>query len=861
WLTLRRGWARAPPGRAHRPRFSRREAVADPPGRASPAPSLASACSVEDLQARGEEAESRRRQAQAARLREQEAERQERARLEEILALCAEYERQAQSERALQQQQTPSPRPPNTPTLQQNRIKTNGSLPRDKRLASPGGGVSASEDELAEIFTFDLAASAGYSSSPVASPPAGPGAAAAQKQSGRSPYENVAVGGAGPQLQQPQSPRTRIRTIVPQAPPAHSPDAPPDALGAPLAAGRLNGELRARERGREHRARRADDSSPNSEDSPMTRDEGDLLRKERTKLLGTLSAIKRKITEVEQQEEELLRGLEMERALLEGEWAAQRDRSLQDEARLSALRARVGRLDGELERGRAREVARQGDCRQRLEAAAAEMHRLEQEVIRSAGCPERQREIADRLQHQHDLLEAEKKAFEDLEFRHLEEEAGWLAAREEAQREAAEVGARAAERRARLAALEQQRRAAANQLRVVEARLEELTQHGVISSQESSADASSDVDEPAATSPSTSLQSPQSPQSQDDLARISRVTLGAPLDVNTGSLGRKALASLKEIERNRQLHLAQQGSQVIEEERKRVQELKRRVQDEVRAQWEERRQQQQQQRGAHCASLNSVGSDEASLTSSDVPTESASSDDALEKRIPSGPASGVNGTSTASTVNGSSKNNGKGEGEQTNPQLQASVREKELELERDYEETRPLSDAAAAYDRQLGVRMRDKASRLQRPLTRYLPIRGAGLDLRAHVESAGHQVELCPHVALDAASCRGALHKLGSRFHHWNKRWFVFDRSKRTLMYFADRAEKKPRGGAFFQSIEEVYVDHLNSVKSPNPQLTFVVKTVERTYHLMAPSAEAMRIWVDVIFTGAEGYQEFDAGT
>lgn len=58
------------------------------------------------------------------------------------------------------------------------------------------------------------------------------------------------------------------------------------------------------------------------------------------------------------------------------------------------------------------------------------------------------------------------------------------------------------------------------------------------------------------------------------------------------------------------------GSQVIEEERKRVQELKRRVQNEVRAQWEERR-----QREANCNSLNSVGSEDSSLTSSDVPTE------------------------------------------------------------------------------------------------------------------------------------------------------------------------------------------------------------------------------------------------
>ena len=60
-----------------------------------------------------------------------------------------------------------------------------------------------------------------------------------------------------------------------------------------------------------------------------------------------------------------------------------------------------------------------------------------------------------------------------------------------------------------------------------------------------------------------------------------------------------------------------------------------------------------------------------------------------------------------------------------------------------------------------------------------------------------------------------------------------------------------------FQSIEEVYVDHLNHVKAPNSKVTFCMKTTERTYFFMAPSPESMRIWVDVIFTGAEGYQEF----
>jgi len=55
-------------------------------------------------------------------------------------------------------------------------------------------------------------------------------------------------------------------------------------------------------------------------------------------------------------------------------------------------------------------------------------------------------------------------------------------------------------------------------------------------------------------------------------------------------------------------------------------------------------------------------------------------------------------------------------------------------------------------------------------------------------------------------------------------------------------------------------VDHMNTVRSPQPSLTFIVKTSSRLYHLMAPSPEAMRVWVDVVFTGAEGYHEFDHG-
>ncbi|XP_076325328.1 uncharacterized protein LOC143233225 isoform X2 [Tachypleus tridentatus] len=157
-----------------------------------------------------------------------------------------------------------------------------------------------------------------------------------------------------------------------------------------------------------------------------------------------------------------------------------------------------------------------------------------------------------------------------------------------------------------------------------------------------------------------------------------------------------------------------------------------------------------------------------------------------------------------------------------------------------------------------GVEYRKKAKlKSQRPLTRYLPVRGSELDLRYHIETAGHQIELCPYIQVTTTACRGYLHKLGGALHIWKRRWFVFDRKKHALIYYSDKSETKVKGGVYFQAIEEVYVDHPHSNRSPYPRSTFCVKTYDRTYYLTAPSPEAMRIWVDVIFTGAEGYKEF----
>lgn len=71
--------------------------------------------------------------------------------------------------------------------------------------------------------------------------------------------------------------------------------------------------------------------------------------------------------------------------------------------------------------------------------------------------------------------------------------------------------------------------------------------------------------------------------SQDDIDRISKVTNDAPISTQGASY--KVKESIKEIERNRQLLLTQQGSHVIEHERQKMTELKKRSHDEARAQY------------------------------------------------------------------------------------------------------------------------------------------------------------------------------------------------------------------------------------------------------------------------------------
>uniref|UniRef100_A0A0K8S3A8 FHA domain-containing protein n=1 Tax=Lygus hesperus TaxID=30085 RepID=A0A0K8S3A8_LYGHE len=448
------------------------------------------------------------------------------------------------------------------------------------------------------------------------------------------------------------------------------------------------------------------------------------LREERDLLLKKQTTLKAKVSELELQEQELIRESAVEEALVSGEIAAQDEKLKQDEKRIKILKERTKECEEEMAKCLAQQEESQEHFKMVSDKHNSIIDTLERQ-IRICGDESLKNELRTSLKEQYELLDAERKSHELLEFQLLEEEAGWLSKREDLQKEFNDATERYETRKTKLAGLKktslgltsnQLELERINHLKMIEEGRNRLKEINEELEKLSSPDCGKRLNE-------TEVVRRRVATSQDDLDRISRVTSGAPMDIgSSNSLGRRTIASLQEIERNRQLHLAKQGSLVIQEERQRVEELKKRVADEVKAQW-------QQQRNSNCQSFTSVTSEESSIE----PTrDSGVSSEEVEKGIHScEEGKNDDNTNDESVPSGSP-------------------------------ESRPLSDISGYSDEQTTIRKRIKSSsNIHRPLTRYLPIRGETLDLRSHIETAGHQVDLCPHISIDSSSCRGYLQKEG----------------------------------------------------------------------------------------------------
>ncbi|XP_072282535.1 pleckstrin homology-like domain family B member 1 isoform X11 [Pyxicephalus adspersus] len=655
------------------------------------------------------------------------------------------------------------------------------------------------------------------------------------------------------------------------------------------------------------------------------------LEEQRRTTINRIEQLKNRVTELERQLQESAREAEMERALLQGEREAELSQLQQEQRMVQQIQDKLTVLENDIQNEK--EKMREKLEQQRMEMQSVQLshHDLQRQLH---NCPEALREqVQCQLTRESERLESHMKLFEDLEFQQLEHESRLEEERETASQQLlqnkGECQKRIAHRKERLAALElqanqirfqaaqdsehlgQERSAALVQLHKekeklvqLERRYQTLTRQRGFSTGSSALREISlsrtEIDGGGRTLPRMKTVSPAS-------SHFSVATLGRSVSPKSpsltpngsGSLSRGLAVTLQDIQSKRQLALLQKGQQVIEEQRKRLAELKQKAVVEAQSQWESLH-------GAphqgylpimhhsilhHQRPLNSReddpshGYDTLSLESSDSLDTSVSTGNSACSPDNMSSASGLDMLKIEEMERMLLEAHAERARLVESREREVEARRRALEDERRRREEleRRLHDETAHRQRlvEKEVKMREKHFSQARPLTRYLPIRKEDFDLRTHIESSGHVVDACSHVIINEKMCRGFLIKMGGKIKSWKKRWFVFDRLKRTLSYYVDKHEAKLKGVIYFQAIEEVYYDHLRNAakkgifnlslasqisdflslpmwkESPNPALTFCVKTHDRLYYMVAPSAEAMRIWMDVIVTGAEGYTQF----
>ncbi|CAO2635306.1 Pleckstrin homology-like domain family B member 1 [Lemmus lemmus] len=674
------------------------------------------------------------------------------------------------------------------------------------------------------------------------------------------------------------------------------------------------------------------------EDAPSTKLQGEVLavEEERAQVLGRVEQLKGRVKELEQQLQEAAREAEMERALLQGEREAERTLLQKEQRAVDQLQEKLVALETGIQKERDKEA-------DALETETKVFEDLEFQQLERESRVEEERELAGQglLRSKAELLRSVTKRKERLAV--LDSQAGQI--RAQALQESERL---ARDKNAALQLLQKEK----EKLTVLERRYHVLTggrpfpkttstlkemeklllpavdleqwyqelMAGLGTGLAAASPRSSPPPLPAkasrqlqvyrskmdgeASSPLPRTRSgplPSSSGSSSSSSQLSVATLGrspspksALLAQNgTSSLPRNLAATLQDIETKRQLALQQKGHQVIEEQRRRLAELKQKAAAEAQCQWDALHGAAPFAAGSsgfpalmHHSILHHLpaGRERGEEGEHAYDTLSLESSDSMETSISTG------GNSACSPDNMSSASGlDMGKIEEMEKMLKEAhaeksrlmeSREREMELRRQaLEEERRRREQAerrlqseSARRQQLvekEVKLREKQFSQARPLTRYLPNRKEDFDLKTHIESSGHGVDTCLHVVLSSKVCRGYLIKMGGKIKSWKKRWFVFDRLKRTLSYYVDKHETKLKGVIYFQAIEEVYYDHLRSAakkrffhftmvtESPNPALTFCVKTHDRLYYMVAPSAEAMRIWMDVIVTGAEGYTQF----
>ncbi|XP_075623930.1 pleckstrin homology-like domain family B member 2 isoform X6 [Balearica regulorum gibbericeps] len=615
------------------------------------------------------------------------------------------------------------------------------------------------------------------------------------------------------------------------------------------------------------------------------------LEEERIVILNNLEELEQKIKDLNDQMDESSRELDMECALLDGEQKSETTELLKEKEILDHLNRKIA----ELERNVIGEKTKE---KLKLDAEREKLERLQElyseQKTQLDNCPESMREqLQQQLKRDADLLDIESKHFEDLEFQQLEHESRLDEEKEnltqQLLREVAEYQRSIVNRKEKISALKKQANHIVQQaqreqdhfvkeknnlIMMLQREKENLCnlekKYSTLSGGKGFPVSPNSLKEHFRNLEERKKQHRECMYMSDTLPRkkttpsvsphFSSATLGRsvaskghlPLGQSNscGSVLPHCLATMTKESESRRMHKGYNHQRMCENQRQKSPEFYSRTASESNVY------------------LNSFHYPDRSYKDHAFDTLSLDSSDSMETSISACSPDNISSASTSNVarIEEMERLLKQAHAEKTRllesreREMEAKKRALEEEKRRREQLEKRLEEETSQRQKLIEkeVKIREKQRAQARPLTRYLPIRKEDFDLRSHIETAGHNIETCYHVSLTEKTCRGFLIKMGGKIKTWKKRWFVFDRNKRTFSYYADKHETKLKGVIYFQAIEEVYYDHLkNAYKSPNPLLTFSVKTHDRIYYMVAPSPEAMRIWMDVIVTGAEGYTHF----
>ena len=160
----------------------------------------------------------------------------------------------------------------------------------------------------------------------------------------------------------------------------------------------------------------------------------DTLKREKNAVLEEVNRTAKELSELSIAIEEAERSVDMERSLIGAEVSGRQQEMIDLETLMEELREKERSLGGQLGEKKKNNETEMDKARVRLEAAEQALDDLENKQNENMNTDE-EMELLEQIKKSHELLEAERRVFEDLEFRQMEEEAVLEAAIEDVSRE------------------------------------------------------------------------------------------------------------------------------------------------------------------------------------------------------------------------------------------------------------------------------------------------------------------------------------------------------------------------------------------------------------------------------------------